>query len=288
MSINLPKIYQSKNRIPDQITCDKPVIIINSKPKEVSDTYTKMRCAIAWKLGVQNKNHYQRTAPQWGNSALSVQELLEDAQFFSHSFIQLAKDSCYDIKDAKVNCGPNNCYMIKSETSLRRKVNALVVGAKDVGYKNANEKHIVQKSITDCVRGSIIVDNVNSAKEVVLKLEENIKGRAWSYTLENKWNNKSVSGYVGIHFLIQLVDKTRGRYLIGEVQVHFSQVFDGTMQCPKNISHLIYEYTRDKEVQKYISTQSKETRNFFAEVTKVATKAIFLNAIKNVALKSNL
>ena len=244
-------------------------------PKQTSEEHEAYKVTISRLIAIPDRP--KLIEDYWGNTATAVEGLIIDSQFFAPIFRWFLSDTMSNIGEGQLSFGPNDAFMIKSPASLRRKVVLMTNEASKISEfsREIVEKKVVQ-SLNDTLRGSIIVDSAAAIRKTLQVLEQQANLLGWPLYVNNLWNKPS-TGYIGIHTQIKMT--WRDKSIISEVQVHFSQIFDGTMQCPKEVSHKFYERTRELETTAF----PQEEMRFFDAITESVTKNIFVGSMGMIA-----
>ena len=125
-------------------------------------------------------------------------------------------------------------HILKSKTSIQNKINR----------DTADNIKDPVKWMGDALRGTIIVDTPDQFRTVIKNLTKIVQQNGHSITYKNIFEQNYKSGYVGVHAILQLSNANKQK-ILGEIQIHFKDINDGTTQCPKGYTHSLYEITRD-------------------------------------------
>lgn len=251
---------------------------VPSCPNQIIEEHERYRVAISRFIAIPDRP--KLIEDHWENTASAVEELILDSQFFAPLFNWFLSETMTSVGEGRLSFGPNDAFMIKSPSSLKRKVAMFTNEASRISNlsRETAEKQVVQ-SLNDTLRGSIIVDSAEGIRKSIQVLEQHANILGWPIHINNLWNKPS-TGYIGIHTQIKMVWGNKS--IISEIQVHFSQIFDSTTKCPKEVSHKFYERTRELET----TTLPQEEAKFFNAITESVTKNIFVGAMGMIAKQS--
>ena len=172
------------------------------------------------------------------NSAVTAQELHNDA-LDAEPLLRDAVASAAKAVKGEASFGPENKFAVKSMSSIIEKI--------EVRHKTA-------WSISDGVRGTVVVKDLKDVKGAVSTMKKQIE--KWGgkvLQVDDKYATPIMdSGYVGVHVDVLFKTKT-GRLIKGEIQIH-----NGEMEV-KEISEKLYQSVRTKKVvPEAIKNQSRE------------------------------
>lgn len=239
--------------------------IMPANPMQVQMQWEQMKNKIARVVNIL-PFPVNKESMLWDNTASSISEILSDAKKLSPIFQKICRDVA-NIKKCRVNYGPNDKCIIKSEESLTRKVK------QDAHVMGISETDSLKK-IGDALRGTLIVKRPSEIASIVDLIAKKVKDIGGSIVVKNLWAEDRLSGYVGVHAKILLpvpVEKgEKQKYLIVELQIHLKAVMDGTENCAKERQHLIYENVR--------------TAKFNPLEVSAASKLIYLTAMDRIKL----
>ena len=258
--------------------------ILPDHPNQTVEEYENHKEMISQLMELPDQKKLEQDT--WINTAVTIENLLQDAKFFAPLFVDFLQSTIQGIDQATVSFGPNNAFMLKSPSSLRRKIDAICREMSQVTkFEDKDiEKKVIQ-SAWDSIRGTIVIDTVDALKNTIYMLKFKTKENGWALTINNLWNKPSTgyasTGYVGIHTAIQMI--SGGKSIIAELQIHFSQMFDGSPTCPKERSHIFYERTRIVDM----IALNKDEKRFFSSISESVTKRIFLDPMKDIAKQIN-
>lgn len=214
-------------------------VVLPVNPMRVNMEWEHSKNKIARAIGILP--HPTNTESRlWTNSANSEKELLDHSNKLAPFF----KDMCNQVAltvGGNANFGPGDKYIVKAPDSLHRKI------AQDAHVMGISESDSLSK-IGDALRGTLVVEKPEQiqqvAKEIIKKVEEN-QGKV---VFKNLWEEDRQSGYVGVHAKIFLPLAKEGpdskKTLIVELQIHLKNIMDGTEECVKERSHIIYNQVR--------------------------------------------
>jgi len=228
-----------------------------------------------------NKLHEQFSSHQnsilWKNSARDISSLLADADVAAPILERVAVKIAL-ASGGKALFGPNKMHLIKTANSIREKVER---NQRDFSL---SVEASVQK-IDDVVRGTVAVERpqqVFLATQAFLRVapQENI-----SSIINDLWYREGLEedgGYVDIDANLSITLKDReNRTVLGELQVHFTEFFDGTKDCFVARAHKIYELFR------MIGTKSAHSINISQPELTYSSLLYFTTALFQIAAKNN-
>jgi len=204
---------------------------VPSEPSRIDSLWRTKKESIAAVLAPIPVQQFDTTT--WRNMAESTNDLYNLAQTKIETFKTLLQTVVNDINDngqSYVSYGPGDRFITKSMSSLERKV---LSQQQDRGVKAP------WTTIDDAIRGTVVVPSVAAFKVAISSLLSVADSSGHLVSLDNKFAQNKQSGYVGVHAAVYV-----SKVLIGEVQIHFKQIMDGTQNCPKEYTHGIYELTR--------------------------------------------
>jgi SPP1 gp7 family putative phage head morphogenesis protein len=178
------------------------------------------------------------------NTALNAADLHKDALQAEPVLRDIVGKSASKV-GGEAYFGPENKYAVKSISSLNEKINIRGKAA---------------ESITDAVRGTVIVEDIKDLKGAVTSLKQQIESSGGKILqVDDKYASPLISGYVGIH--LDVVLKTpAGKLIRSEIQVH-----DHDMSV-KELSEKLYQSVR---TQKFIpETIMNQSRGLYAPFMK--------------------
>lgn len=170
------------------------------------------------------------------NTARTLEELLNDALFFSPFFMVICKQISLQEK-CQLYFGPENRHMLKSKKSLSKKI---VRYARTMNISTEESLRL----IGDSLRAMFVVDKPENIHSVVKALIQKATLFGWKISLKNYWEDTTLLGYLGVHIKIQIPlfgTSTKPRYLVCEIQIHINEIADGTKHSIKERQHIIYK-----------------------------------------------
>ncbi|MBA3723261.1 MAG: hypothetical protein H0W88_12785 [Parachlamydiaceae bacterium] len=235
--------------------------IVPLYPEIIHQEWLEYRSIIAKEIGTVSPL-FSKEHMTWQNSAQSSDELLRDAKKVSLFFLDFCEKIATDT-DSNTYFGPDNDYLLKSKSSLLRKIK------KDVKRLGTESKAI--SIMPDSIRGSIITDSPLNIARIVAEIKEaanEINGKVFFH---NYWEEEKQSGYVGVHAKILFPIKginsdEETRYIIAELQIHLDCIMDGTPESVKERTHVLYESLRSENHDPVFMSN--------------ASKLLFLTALK--------
>lgn len=239
----------------------------------VIDAWKTQRSEIAQRIGPMPQVDGPGTGWEWENTARTANDLLVHAHTAKPVFERFLDRVVSEIPNVEVSFGPDRKFVMKSEASLKTKLHSMASWS----GKPAEE---CAPLVNDMLRGSIIAHDPESLKQSINHLSTLAKKEGWDVTFNNKFEGNSPSGYVGVNSKLMLSFQKEGvkQSMMCEVQFHLSQVFDGTKACPKELSHSIYEVTREIDNRTTKSPEELKT----LEECKGASFLLYLTALKDV------
>jgi hypothetical protein len=175
------------------------------------------------------------------NTAENVPSLLADANAAAPLLEQVAQQIALE-SEGKALFGPNKMHLIKSESSIRGKV---ARNTRDYGH---SEQRTLQ-DMDDVVRGTISVETPEQIFLATRALLGVVSARQ-DMIINDLWHREGIEqmgGYVDIDANLAFhleTEERESRIVLGELQIHFSEFFDGTKQCFVARNHKIYEISR--------------------------------------------
>ena len=116
------------------------------------------------------------------------------------------------------------------------------------------------KVLADSLRGTIIVNAPTQLIQVISLLNQQFANQI---SFSNKFNATYATGYVGVHG--DILYKNQSDIILSEIQVHYSNIYDGTHDCPKEYTHSIYETTRSLVLSNTSESQELEVNGNAAQ-----------------------
>eukprot|EP00041_Stephanoeca_diplocostata_P039965 m.1638271 g.1638271 ORF g.1638271 m.1638271 type:complete len:402 (+) comp27475_c0_seq1:126-1331(+) len=161
-----------------------------------------------------------------GNNA-GAQDLYNLATSYKDRFQAFVEEAARKVP-ADPSFGPNNTNILKSLESLTAKIES----------RTSESLPNPVKYIDDSLRGTLIVDTTEKMQSAVNEIKQLAQSSGHLVGFDNKFSpsTQSLAGYVGIHATIYFDKK-----LLTEVQIHLFNIYDGTLECPKQYSHNIYK-----------------------------------------------
>ncbi|MBN9564644.1 MAG: hypothetical protein J0G29_00875 [Alphaproteobacteria bacterium] len=204
---------------------------VPGNPVLIQNLWFIARDIIASQIGVVSPT--RSDAPEtafWANSACTVQDLFSAATRNVNGFMAKFRNIASQVPGARVSFGPGDQFAQKSLESLTRKINQMI----DEGVE------FPVKKVNDALRGTIIIGSPGGVAQIIPILNRNFPNNAIIFS--NKFAQTYASGYVGIHGSVLYINGNDA--IIAEMQIHLSNIMDGTANCPKEFTHGIYEKTR--------------------------------------------
>ncbi|MES2503696.1 MAG: hypothetical protein V4534_02335 [Myxococcota bacterium] len=207
---------------------------VPSDAKLIEEYWQNNRTAIKNVLGdigptlktLEEAKHW-RNSPKYENA----DHLIAAATNNAPAFKKKLSDVVNKMPGTRVSFGPNNEHAIKSKRSINYKLDRL---------RNADIEDPVAK-ISDVLRGTIVVESPSQMISAVQELKKEFPD---SVVFTNKFGDggMSLNGYVGVHADIHY--QNGDDFMMAEVQIHFSEIADGSLQSAKEYSHVIYKKMR--------------------------------------------
>lgn len=190
---------------------------------------------------ISEVNHIQGTdSTLWTNSASSKDELFQDEQTASQSFLEVCTQVAEEI-GATPHFGPNNVNITKSLKSIQEKIDRITT---DTG---GSEAYAVSH-IEDGVRGTLSFRTPEELKEGVLAFAKILEAKGWEFDLTNIWENEfDYSGYLDLDAKIRIPIPSHTdspHYIMAEIQFHLDDFYNGRSDCVVSRAHKIYEVIR--------------------------------------------
>lgn len=176
-----------------------------------------------------------RTAPgrrEFLNTARTVPELVVDAKATLGDFRRMLGSIAADT-GGEAMYGPNNAFALKSRDSIQAKVD------KRVNTVFRGDEELAVQSISDALRGTLIVDTPEQFGNAVRGIDAGIRRTGGFYRWQDKtedYAQRTENGYVAIHADAYLpVAGQAGRWVRAEIQLHLRAINDGTPTTPKEL-----------------------------------------------------
>ncbi|MCE5317693.1 MAG: hypothetical protein LLG04_10125 [Parachlamydia sp.] len=133
--------------------------------------------------------------------------------------------------------------------------------------------------VNDCLRGTIIVKNVDSCKQLIQHLTTQANRAGMQIAYSNKYDgNAYPNGYFGIHARLHFNSPT-GDKILAEIQIHFEMIENGSADCPSQDTHKTYELVRSLAT----SNLPKDKKEELEKLGDLASKAQFAMGMQQVA-----
>jgi hypothetical protein len=178
----------------------------------------------------------------WQNSAKSVDELLEDEKAGAGIFLDLAEQIA-KASGGTAHFGPGNINITKSRASIFDKVSRITNETGSV------EAYAIGQ-IEDGVRGTISFKTPQELKKGLEAFKSQLIALGLEADISNIWKNEfDYSGYLDVDAKIRIKLPSEGpnsepRYVMGEIQFHLEDFYDGGKDCVVSRAHKVYEIIR--------------------------------------------
>lgn len=188
----------------------------------------------------------------WENSALTMDELVHDANATGGDFIEFVRGVARD-SGSDAHFGPGDGK--KAPRSLHGKVEDKVK-SRSHGPVGDPQEEVVQH-IGDAIRGSLVFETPEHLRAGIEVFKRCAVGQRIEIAFGDKWNEpiteKSLKklGYVAVHAKFRMpVTGAPDKYIICELQFHIKEIFDGSESCLKEILHRLYKAMQMREEQR--------------------------------------
>ncbi|GAB4185662.1 MAG: hypothetical protein Tsb0015_02770 [Simkaniaceae bacterium] len=170
------------------------------------------------------------------NSALTVDELLQDEQEGAKSFYATCQKIASSAK-GQAHFGPDNANITKSKDSIESKIKRMQAES------DCTVSYAIQQ-IDDGVRGTISFEKPSDLKQGFKQFVKIAEKNSWKIEVSNLWENEEdYGGYIDVDVRI-VIPLPNGRQVIGELQFHLKDFYDGTKESPVSRAHKVYEEMR--------------------------------------------
>lgn len=186
---------------------------------------------ICGSFGDASPSMTEANADTWTNDGIDsnsdAQSLYDLATGYRGLFQSFVESVASEVSAAP-SFGPNNSNIQKTVESLQEKINNRV----------SDNLPNPAMYIDDSLRATLIVNTPALLENVISALKSKAQSGGHLIAFDNKFvpSLNSLAGYVGIHATVYFEQK-----LLTEVQIHLFNIYDGTLQCPKQYSHNIYK-----------------------------------------------
>ena len=235
-------------------------------PKEsdrIREAWTVERDRIVQELGVLGPVY--KADEGWENQADSVQMLHQRACALEQTFKDFVCDAAVPA-GGRPCFGPGDSHAVKNFLDLETKVTSRMKGPDPVRYVN------------DALRGSIIVDDINQAKKVILNLQALAAEKGLRLAFTNKFNAEYPDGYCGVHSYLHCTDASGANKIVAELQIHFSTIQDGSKESAVGKTHAFYERSRTAQ----IAVSNQKDREELSGACNLASVPYFAFAMSQV------
>ncbi|MBS4168329.1 hypothetical protein [Parachlamydia sp. AcF125] len=204
--------------------------------EKVEQGYQEKKQEIASRISIIEDREHIQQARSWQNSSTTVADLLKDAESLKGTYAGFLREIAFQ-NNGEAHFGPDDMFITKSESSLRRKVND------DMKILGKTEEQCTQQA-GDSLRGTVVLEKPENITGFVRAFQEKCQEKGYDVTFKNVWKEDRSTGYVGVHAKVKMVTD-QGKTVLAELQLHLPQIYDGTIACVKEQSHHIYEYARE-------------------------------------------
>lgn len=228
-----------------------PIKVPNHNPH---DEWNRHREILAARIGVVGDSiaHNESRLSTWtngtGEGVTSAAELVELAGAAESGFKDVMHAACGAVAGATTFYGEKKDkdgkvtgdYAIKGAKRLGEKVEAWAKDDVEQGRMSNIEGarlRVLRNEVSDCLRGSILVDHPEQIGHAVAALREHARAVGADITVENKWGNEHKGAYLAVHARM-LMPSPKGM-IRTEVQIHPKALIE-----PKEEMHKVYDVTR--------------------------------------------
>jgi hypothetical protein len=216
-------------------------LVVPRESSLVQRRWLELKSQIANQIGVISPRA-NFNSDLWANSAKSVEDLLEDARQAAAQLKPMVKEISAEVTGSKIDFGPHSEHILKSEKSMRDKINRNEVL---LNYSNAE----AIAYLNDTVRGTLMAKTIDDMLLLIEKFKEKASLLGWDVVFFNHWETEKPFGYVGVHakMRIPLIPSfgEEQRWILGEMQFHLQALNDGTSHSFKEKQHIIYSIIRN-------------------------------------------
>ena len=223
----------------------RPIPVPNHNPHEEWNRHRAIIAARVGKVG-DTKAHNDSRLGSWSNGSgegvTSVPELIELATAAEPGFKDIMHASAGAVAGASTFYGPGDKHAIKGAKRLGEKVEEWAQADLEKGKMPTIESariRVLRQEVSDCLRGSVLVDHPEQIAHVVESLREHARAVGADITVENKWNNDHKGAYTAVH--ARLYIPSENGPIRTEVQIHPRALIE-----PKEEMHKVYDVTRAK------------------------------------------
>jgi hypothetical protein len=235
--------------------------IVPKDAKEVKNAWTELKNKICSDIGPTEPAETVSSASRsWQNSACDLRDLQNNAREAEISIKQVLGVVASRV-GGEANFGPGGRFAVKGEESLRRKVDSVATTMELALGVDKSDQTLIEDirahsfaSMNDAIRGTVVVDSIPQFKKAVSLLKMEAGQGGWEVAFSNKFEATYPTGYIGLHAKVT-IPCSKGK-IMGEVQIHFRDVNDGTHDCTKETQHRMYEVSRLNPTQSELSNQA--------------------------------
>lgn len=206
------------------------------------------------------------------NTARTIEELHLDAQMVVPSFLTVCKEIAKR-GGGRAHFGTDDRNITKTKASIESKVLRMQAES------GCTLAHAISQ-IDDGVRGTISFPTASRLKEGLAAFVVYAQKNGWEFDCSNLWNNMNdYGGYVDIDVRLEIPLRA-GRKVVGELQFHLDDFYDGTTQSLVSRAHKIYE------VMRMIPVTGKCDVDLCYEVLNETSRLYFTTALYRAFLNS--
>jgi len=175
----------------------------------------------------------------WRNSARTVDGLVTHSKEAAPVLKEIA---CAAAKegDGVADFGPKEKYITKDPVSLAQKVQ------RKSSKGDGGSVELAVRKIGDAVRGTVFFPSPQKMRMAIQKFQDLLARKGMKVVFDNKWIVSRKDGYTGIHAKL-LLKTPKGANVIGELQFHLKDLYDGSAGMVKQRAHKIYEQIRSSD-----------------------------------------
>jgi len=249
-------------------------------PEKVHEAWLAQKEIIREKLGqIYPKDTEAMGSYFWKNTAKTVEDLLEHAKQGIPHFKAFLEGIATAL-EGKTYFGEGDEHIVKTRDSIKDKVKRFII--QQAGYGNTVSEQIATMLINDSLRGTIIVNDIPQCLKVLAMLRNECAIVKYDLVFSNKFEDDYKNGYIGIHAKVVYKYTFSGqeRSVVSEVQIHFNAIENGTPFCPSQVTHSIYEQTR--QINENGSVTSADSSAISKESLEAAIKMQFLIGMEKI------
>jgi hypothetical protein len=214
------------------------MFVVPHNQSEVLIAWRYNKGLISQALGIEKYYPEENTSTEhtfWRNNAQNIQDLRNDGENVAPIFLEIIGETTRQTGAISFN-GENNRFLLKDIASMERKV-------KGWAKNGGNNIPAMVQVLNDTIRTTFICETVPQMCDTVAVFNKELKKNGFSLVFSDKFKEEYNSGYVALHAKVYMHTPS-GEHIMGEVQFHFPEVHDGTLESTKETSHLYVDLVR--------------------------------------------